>query len=102
MKLKAYAKINLSLNILNLRPDGFHNLESVMQSVSLCDYITLTPRSSGIELTTNDSRLTTDNSNLAYKAAELFMGQGKWDLPAGRQELENGNKGIKIEIEKNI
>jgi len=88
LRLKAYAKINLSLKIRGKRPDGFHEIESVMQSVSLCDYVTLTQISSGIQLTTSHPRLPTDNRNLAYKAAELFF--------------KIQNYGIKIDIEKNI
>lgn len=87
MKVKAYAKINLSLKILGKRPDGFHEIESVMQSVSLHDLITLEPIPSGIQLITNNLRLTTDNRNLAYRAAELFLGRVT---------------GLKIYLEKNI
>ena len=49
VKRKAYAKINLMLNVLGKRPDGYHDLETVMQAVSLCDEITvaITPREGG-------------------------------------------------------
>lgn len=87
MKLKAFAKINLSLRVFDKRPDGFHNLESLMQSISLCDDITLSPGSSGIELTCSDPSVPLGRDNLAYKAAELFL------KTAG---------GVKIRIEKRI
>ena len=95
LQLKAYAKINLSLKIMGKRPDGFHEIESVMQSVSLCDYITLTQIPSGIQLTTSNPQLPNDNRNLAYKAAELFF---------RTQNTEHGTPttGVSIYIEKNI
>lgn len=88
MRLKAYAKINLSLKIIGKRPDGYHEIDSVMQSVSLCDYVTLSGIPSGIQLTTTNLRLPVDNKNLAYKAAEVFF--------------RSRNTGIKIHLEKNI
>lgn len=95
LKLKAYAKINLSLKILGLRPDGYHELESVMQSVTLFDTLTLTPIDSGIEVVTTNLQLPTNNKNLAYKAAEVFEGS-----VGNRGKMRDG--GIKIYIEKNI
>lgn len=95
LRIKAYAKINLSLKILGKRPDGYHEIDSLMQSVSLCDVVTLTPLPSGIQLTTTNLRLPTDEKNLAYRAAELFFG-----APACRQAGQN--RGIKIYLEKNI
>jgi 4-diphosphocytidyl-2-C-methyl-D-erythritol kinase len=94
VRLYANAKINLSLKILGLRPDGFHALESVMQSVSLCDVITLTEISAGIELTTNNLRLPVNAKNLAYRAAEVFFGE----VPGARDRVP----GVKIYLEKNI
>jgi 4-diphosphocytidyl-2-C-methyl-D-erythritol kinase len=93
LKLKAYAKINLSLKILGLRPDGYHELESIMQSVSLCDNLTLIPIESGIEVTTNNLKLPVDKRNLAYKAAEAYF---------GAKGLGVGDQGVKVYIEKNI
>jgi 4-diphosphocytidyl-2-C-methyl-D-erythritol kinase len=93
LRLKAYAKINLSLKILGTRPDGYHELDSIMQSVSLADNITLTEIPSGIQLATTNLKLPNDQRNLAYKAAEAFLrvkGQG------------SRSQGIKIFIEKNI
>jgi 4-diphosphocytidyl-2-C-methyl-D-erythritol kinase len=90
MKLKAYAKINFSLRVFEKRPDGFHNIESVMQSISLCDYLTLQTDANGIDLTMDTLKLPADKRNLAAKAAELFF---------RKQKL---NAGVKIHLQKNI
>lgn len=95
LRVKAYAKINLSLKILGRRPDGYHEIDSLMQSVSLCDFLSLTPIDEGVQLTTNNLRLTTDGKNLAYKAAEVFIG-------AMRTGAGEPSKGVKIFLEKNI
>jgi 4-diphosphocytidyl-2-C-methyl-D-erythritol kinase len=94
VQLRAYAKINLSLKLLGKRPDGFHELESVMQSVSLFDLITLTEIPSGIELVTTNLRLPTDSKNLAYRAAELFFDR--------ITNYASRITGVKIYLEKNI
>jgi len=96
VQLRAYAKINLSLKILGGRPDGFHELESVMQSVSLFDILTLTDIPHGIELVTTNLRLPTDSKNLAYKAAQLFFDKSR----IAGHELRV--VGVKIYLEKNI
>ncbi len=85
----APAKINLALDILFKRPDGYHEIDTVMQSIALADQITF-EASSGLELTCSDSRLPTDYRNLAWKAAELLQ-----------RELGIG-RGVKIHIDKNI
>ncbi|MEA3494110.1 MAG: 4-(cytidine 5'-diphospho)-2-C-methyl-D-erythritol kinase [Candidatus Margulisiibacteriota bacterium] len=94
MKLRAYAKLNLSLRIFEKRPDGFHDLESIMQSISLYDSITLSPLSSGIEVICSDPAVPKGQDNIACKAAELFFRQKTKDQ---RQQT-----GIKIHIEKRI
>ena len=69
---KAYAKINLFLDVTGRRDDGFHDVITVMHSVSLCDVIELTaiPSSEGhITITSSDPTLPTDDSNLIYKSA---------------------------------
>ncbi len=71
--VKAYAKINLSLDITGKRQDGYHTVRSVMQSVSLCDKITISlPSSDGIMLTCSDGSICGEN-NLAFLAAERFF-----------------------------
>lgn len=95
MRVKAYAKVNLSLKILGKRSDGYHELESLMQSVSLSDQISLELAPSGITLTIiNNPDLPSDEKNLAYKAAVLFF-----------DELEKKgyeHNGITIKLEKHI
>ena len=86
----AYGKINLFLDVKNLREDGYHNLETVMQSIKLHDNITISKIDRGINIETNNSQIPTDQGNLAYKAAEILINRFKL------------NQGVKIYIEKNI
>lgn len=78
METNAYAKLNLSLDILRRREDGFHDLQMVMVSIDLTDTLTLTPGQGS--MSTNLSFLPADGSNLAQKAANAFRsatGQGE-------------------------
>lgn len=73
---KANAKINLFLDVTSRREDGFHDIKSVMQSVSLCDYIRLSAEASEktrISITTNHSDLPLDENNLVYKSAAKYL-----------------------------
>ena len=70
METKAYAKLNLSLDILGRRDDGYHDLQMVMVSIDLTDTLTLTPGEGA--MSTNLSFLPADGSNLAQKAAQAF------------------------------
>jgi 4-diphosphocytidyl-2-C-methyl-D-erythritol kinase len=85
---KAYAKINLTLEILGKRRDGFHNLASVMQTVDLFDTVTIT-ESDDIVVTCNDAQITPE-LNLATKTANVLM------------ERTGTSNGAHIAIEKNI
>ncbi len=72
----AYAKINLFLDVINKRKDGYHNIESVMQSVSLCDDVTVEVQvHEGIEINQYfaNSDLPCDETNLCYKAAKAYL-----------------------------
>lgn len=71
MKLKANAKINLTLDVLGKREDGYHIIDSVFQSISLGDIITVN-KSDFITVSCTDSALC-DESNIAYKAAKKFF-----------------------------
>lgn len=87
----ARAKINLTLDILGARADGFHEVEMLMQSVELADVLTLEKISRGVELkvTGNDS-IPADEKNLAYRAAvEVSSAIGK-------------NLGVAIDLQKKI
>ncbi|MEB3173378.1 MAG: 4-(cytidine 5'-diphospho)-2-C-methyl-D-erythritol kinase [Cyanobacteriota bacterium] len=69
----APAKINLHLEVLGLRPDGFHELAMLMQSIDLCDRLELEPRAdAALSLSCDRDDLPTDGSNLIIKAAELL------------------------------
>ncbi|WP_426348881.1 4-(cytidine 5'-diphospho)-2-C-methyl-D-erythritol kinase [Alloiococcus sp. CFN-8] len=90
MIARAYAKINISLDVIGKREDGYHLLQMIMQQIDLYDNISVEKADNGIVLKTNRSYLPVDKSNLAYKAAELFMNN------------YNIGSGLTIEIEKNI
>ena len=70
--LPAYAKLNLTLDILGRRGDGYHEMKMVMQTVSLCDDVTVTLRGSGISCRVAGAALPCDERNLAVKAARAF------------------------------
>ena len=75
IRVDARAKINLSLDILGKRPDNYHDVAMVMQSVALSDVLTFREQAkgTGIQLISNIPGLPTSERNLAYKAAELVM-----------------------------
>ncbi len=87
---KAYAKINLTLDVLGKYPNGYHELEMIMQQVDLCDIVDITKISSGIKINSNDNRIPHNEDNLAYKAAFKFF------------EYTKINSGAEIFIQKNI
>lgn len=66
-------KVNLLLNILGKRPDGFHELETVFHPVNLCDRIRFQRLGHGVQLTCNDPRLPTDATNLVHRAATTYL-----------------------------
>ena len=83
LTINAYAKINLTLDILGTRADGYHEVEMIMQSIALADTVELTKIDKGIKLEIDASAvasgdtLTTDNQNLAYRAAQLMLDEYK-------------------------
>ena len=66
-------KVNLLLNILGKRPDGFHELETVMQPVNLCDQLTFVRGGDTVELSSSDATLPVDSRNLVHRAATGFL-----------------------------
>ncbi|MBR5236402.1 MAG: 4-(cytidine 5'-diphospho)-2-C-methyl-D-erythritol kinase [Clostridia bacterium] len=91
IKLQSPAKINLSLSVLGKRDDGYHNIESVMQTVDFGDTVTIAfTETPGITLKTNIKDLPTDETNIAYKAAALM------------QRTYGITCGISIHLEKRI
>ncbi len=71
VRLKVNAKINLMLSITGKREDGYHLIDTVMQNISLCDYISIKP-SAKLSVICKESDIENEN-NIAYKAAELFF-----------------------------
>ncbi len=90
--VKAPAKINLSLDVLGKRPDGYHEISTVMQAVSLYDTVTVTDNDSGeVTVFCGYEGVPNDESNIAVKAALRFFDYCK--MP---------KKGVHIEIDKQI
>lgn len=83
MELQALAKLNLTLDVLGCRDDGYHDLRMVMQSIALADTITVTPGTGeGIRVRTNLSFLPNGDKNLAAIAARQFWkALGKDEIP---------------------
>ncbi len=73
--INCYAKVNLSLDVLNKRDDGYHNLEMVMQEISLCDVLRVSADigGCGIEVKCSNESVPQNADNIATKAAELFL-----------------------------
>lgn len=86
----APAKINLTLDVLGKRADGYHDIESVMHQVSLCDQVTVATIPEGIEVYSNNGELPGGEGNLAYRAAMAVV---------SRFRLKTG---FRIFLEKNI
>ena len=76
IKLKAYAKINLGLDVVKKRDDGYHEVRMIMQTISLYDMISISlTNNSSIRVNTNLHYLPTDENNLVYKAAALIKSE---------------------------
>ena len=74
MRLKAMAKINLGLDVLGKREDGYHEVRMIMQTIRMYDILDIRKtRRPGIVLTTNLPFIPTDQRNLVYKAAQMLM-----------------------------
>lgn len=92
IKVKAYAKINLMLDIIYRRTDGYHDLFMIMQSIGIYDTVTVTEtKSKKITITCNIDDIPLDEHNIAYKAAAAFFDSTKIK-----------NKGVNIDIVKRI
>jgi len=90
LEKKSPCKVNLLLNILGKRADGFHELETVMQPVKLYDQLRLTRAGSSVALTCSEPSLPADSGNLVHRAATAFLQQ------AGIKD------GVRIHLEKKI
>lgn len=92
IKVKAFAKINLMLDIVATRTDGYHDLFMIMQSIGIYDTITVSQtKSKKITITCNIDDIPLDEHNIAYKAADAFF-----------KAVKIKNKGINIDIVKRI
>lgn len=89
-QLKAYAKINLGLDVVRRLENGYHEVRMVMQTVGIYDELTLERSASGIVITTDSGELPTNEDNLIYKAAKLLL------------ERYDVKEGVRIHLQKNI
>jgi 4-diphosphocytidyl-2-C-methyl-D-erythritol kinase len=90
LKKKSPCKVNLILNILGQRADGFHELETVMQPVNICDEMTFERAGSSLQLTCSNPELPCDSKNLVHRAATAFLAAAKI------------SDGVKIHLQKNL
>lgn len=90
MKIRAYAKINLALDVVRKREDGYHDLEMVMAPIELHDLIYIEEIDKGIVITSNSYKMPTDERNIMYKVADILI------------QRYHINKGVKIHIYKHI
>ncbi len=89
-QLKAYAKINLGLDVLGKLPNGYHEVKMIMQTVDICDVLTFEKAESGIAIRTDSQEISAGEDNLAYRAAKLLF--DKYGI----------REGIRIFLRKNI
>ncbi len=105
--IKAYAKINLSIDVTGKRADGYHEVRMIMQEIDLWDLVTVTIEAESqergtdtlpIRLTVDREDLPGDQTNLAWKAAALILR----DKPNVLRALRENHQSITIDIKKNI
>jgi len=90
LEKKSPCKVNLILNILGKRADGFHELETVMQPVKICDEMVFERVGTGLQLSCSHPELPTDSKNLVHRAATAFLAAVKI------------TDGVKIHLQKNL
>jgi 4-diphosphocytidyl-2-C-methyl-D-erythritol kinase len=83
-------KVNLILNILGRRSDGFHELETVMHPVNVCDHLSFQRAGSGVQLTCSHPELPVDSRNLVFRAATAFLGEARL------------TEGVQLHLDKHI
>lgn len=89
-QMKAYAKINLALDVVRRLENGYHEVRMIMQTVGIYDELTFTRTEAGITVTTDREDLPTDDGNLIYKAARIMLEE--YPIPGG----------VHIHLKKNI
>ncbi len=90
IEIDSYSKINLTLNILGKRQDGYHNIETIMQSINLADRIFIKEEKEGIKIKCSHPLVPIDTQSLTYRSAEKIL--NKYGI----------KKGVKIKIDKKI
>ncbi|HEX3857488.1 MAG TPA: 4-(cytidine 5'-diphospho)-2-C-methyl-D-erythritol kinase [Verrucomicrobiae bacterium] len=90
LQKKSPCKVNLLLNILGKRADGFHELETVMQPVNICDEMIFERAGVSLQLTCSNPNLPADSKNLVHRAATTFLAAAKI------------SDGVKIHLQKNL
>src|SRR5262245_49718815 len=93
MRVRAFAKINLSLRVLGRRADGYHELRTIFQSIALHDTLTIRRVRGPFALTCDDPECPADRTNLVWRAAERV-----WRAAGRRGPL----RGLTIRIDKRI
>lgn len=88
---KAFAKINISLDVTGKRTDGYHDMVMPMQTLSLCDELTLRLEGEGIRARSNLRYVPSDDRNLAVRAAKRYL-----------TEIGKPDQGLQIELRKKI
>ena len=93
MRVRAFAKINLSLRVLGARADGYHELRTIFQSVALHDTLTIRAARGPFRLTCDDQNCPSDHTNLIWRAAErLWKAAGHRGAP----------RDVAVDLEKRI
>jgi 4-diphosphocytidyl-2-C-methyl-D-erythritol kinase len=93
MRVRAHAKINLSLRVLGIRPDGYHELRTTFQSIALHDTLTIRRARGPFCLTTDDPACPGDETNLIWRAAARL-----WEAAGRRGAMRD----VAIDLEKRI
>jgi len=93
VRVKAFAKLNLSLRVVGVRPDGYHEIRTVFQSIALHDTLAFRPVAGAIRIRCSDPSCPTDATNLVWRAAERL-----WEATGRRGPLP----GVSIRIVKRI
>ncbi|MBV1820298.1 4-(cytidine 5'-diphospho)-2-C-methyl-D-erythritol kinase [Anaerosalibacter bizertensis] len=88
--IEAYGKVNLALDVIRKRNDGYHDINTIMQQIDLKDIVTIKDREKGIKIECDNPEVPVDSSNLVYTAWEKMKEKAKID------------RGVHIIIEKNI
>ena len=87
---RAYAKINLGLDVVKRLPNGYHQVKMVMQNIGIHDELTFEKAEQAVTIFTDSEELPTDENNLIYKAARYML--DKYSVPSG----------LRVHLSKNI